>query len=248
MNFPMLFTKYVSILQSHKRQLQYFQFDLENLNEIKKSLVHTKDSYAYNFSHIRIVVPKKHRPSHCIPRTLTSDIEILLSIEDDVVIKRTRNSLVEDPLIKLEKFNIILNSEKYTSSWHLDRHEKKDGESTPASLHPVYHLTFGGHHMENQQKDDGDEFGRALIVRTPRIMHPPMELLLGLDFIFSHFIPKDQLDLLSDKAYLKIIQDLKKGIWLPFALALAKNYCDSIDIDGDRFEFDQGFVSSILSV
>jgi len=120
------------------------------------------------------------------------------------------------------------------------------GENAPTNLHPVYHLTFGGHHMENQQTDENDEFGRALIIRTPRIMHSPMELILGLDFIFNHFIPSTELDLLSDRSYISVVKTLKANLWMPFALALAKNYCDNIDIDGDPFEFDKKFVSSVL--
>lgn len=246
MNLSMLFTHYYGVLQKHKKQLQSFQVDLDKLNEARKSLVSNKDTFTYSFSNIRLVVPKKSRPSHSIPRDV-GDIEVILSIEDDIVLNRLKPNHIGDPLKKLEKFNIILNSDKYTSSWHLDRHDRKENEAASNSVHPVYHLTFGGHYMENLQNDDGDAFGRALIVRTPRIMHPPMELMLGLDFIFSHFILKDELDLLVDPAYISIINELKKNIWMPFALAMAKNYCDNIEINGERCRFDDSFVASVLS-
>lgn len=247
LNFSMIFNNYCGILASHKKDLQTLQFDIDNLNEIRKSLRFTPEFITYTFTNIRIVVPKRSRPNHCIPSQIEA-IEVILSIKDDIIIKKTKPNYIEDPLVKLATLNIILNSDKYTSSWHLDRHEKEENEGSPKSLHPLYHLTFGGHHMETKVEEDGsDIFGRALIVRAPRIMHPPMELILGLDFIFNHFIPKNDLSLLSDGAYISIIKELKQYFWLPFSLALAKNYCTNIDIDSNRFQFDDIFVSSLLS-
>ena len=246
MNFNVLFNQYLSVLQKHNDQLYDLQFYPDSLRQILKTFASSNDGYSYTFSKLKLVIPKKFRPSHCIPRH-AGDIEVILSIESDIVIKKLKVGHIEDPLIKLENFNIILNSDKYTSSWHFDRQDKKDGEGISKSLHPIYHLTFGGHYMEDLQQDDSDEFGRALIIRAPRIMHPPMELILGLDFIFNHFIPKDKLDLLSDPSYNMIINAFKKYFWMPFALAFTKNYCENINIDGVHFNFDDSFVSSVLS-
>ena len=248
MNFERIFNDFCNVLDKHKDQLYLFQFYPELLNEVKKTLESSENVYSYAFSTIRIVVPKEVRPNHSIPRNL-GNVEIILSIKDEIEIKKAKEKLIEDPINKLEKFNIILNCENkhYTSSWHLDRHTLKKDEQPPSNLHPIYHLTFGGYHMENLQGDDSDEFGRALILRTPRIMHPPMELLLGIDFIFNHFIPKEALDLLSDKTYLSIINELKKYFWLPFSLAIAKNYCERISINNEPCTFEDSFVSSVLS-
>lgn len=248
MNFVRIFNDYCNVLDKHKDQLYSFQFYPESLNEVKKTLESSESCYSYAFNTIRFVVPKEIRPNHSIPRNLGS-VEILLSIKDEIVIKKLKKSFIEDPLNKLEKFNIIINCENkhYTSSWHLDRHKMRKGENPPSCSHPIYHLTFGGYYMENLQEDDSDEFGRALILRAPRIMHPPMELLLGIDFIFNNFFPKEELDLLSDKTYHSIINELKKYFWLPFSLALAKNYCERISVNNEPFNFDESFVSSVLS-
>lgn len=241
----MLFNQYCNVLEKHKKQLHNLSFYPENLREISKTLVQDKKSFTYSFSQISLIIPKKILPSHTIPRKV-GNIEVILSINDDVIIKKTDPITVEDPLVKLEKFNIILNSGTYTSSWHLDREDKSQGQGEYKFIHPIYHLTFGGHYMESLQKDDTDEFGKALIIRAPRIMHPPMELVLGLDFIFSHFIPQNELDLLTDPGYKDIIFNFKKYIWMPFALAFAKNYCDTIEINRKSMTFDDSFVNSIL--
>ena len=246
MNLEHIFTKFQSVLQKHRNQLYELLFYPENLGEIKKTIVSNTHTFSYTFSNIKIVIPPKFRPSHCIPSTL-ENIEITLSIEDEIIVKRLTKHRVEDPLGKLEKFNIILNSDGYSASWHLDRHEKQEGESIAKNVHPIYHLTFGGHYMESQDRDKPNRFGETLIVRAPRIMHPPMELILGLDFIFNHFIPLNELDLLSDRAYLEIISELKSYIWMPYALAFAKNYCSIIDVDGNRLQFDDKFVTSVLN-
>lgn len=248
MNFERIFNDFCNVLDKHKDQLYLFQFYPEVLNEVKKTLEYSEDIYSYTFSTVRLVIPKEVRPNHSIPRNL-GNVEIILSIKDEIRIKKTKEDLIEDPINKLEKFNIILNCENnhYTSSWHLDRHIQGKDEQAPSNPHPIYHLTFGGYHMENLQRDDSDEFGKSLILRAPRIMHPPMELILGIDFVLSNFIPKNELDLLSDPTYLTIIKDLKKFFWLPFSLAIAKNYCNTIDIDGSRYKFDNAFVSSVLT-
>lgn len=246
MNYEKVFNDFCAIIDKHKDQLYLLQFYPELLNEVKKTLDIDKEFYSYNFSTIRFVIPKKSLPSHSIPKNL-GDVEIILSIKDEIVIKRSAYNLVEDPLLKLKKFNIVLRSNDFhTSSWHLDRHIQEEDEGSPNCIHPIYHLTFGGYHMEGFQ-NEGDEFGMALIVRAPRIMHPPMELLLGIDFIFNHFIPKDELDLLNDPSYISIIMQLKKYFWMPYSLAMAKNFCETIDIDNKRFDFDNKFVTSVLS-
>ena len=249
MNFERIFNQYSAVLEKHKKQLLKFSFSPEKIKEVKKTLSRAKDnSYSYSFSTINIIIPKSMLPKHPIPNKL-GNVEVVLSIEDEIIIKSKTANLVEDPFCKLGKFNLVLYCQQkhYTSSWHLDRHVIGEGHNSPQSLHPLYHLTFGGYHMENLINEDSDEFGRTLILRAPRIMHPPMELILGIDFIFNHYIPKKELDLLSDPGYLNLIHELKKHFWLPFSLAIAKNYCDRISIDNDNYNFDTTFVSSVLS-
>jgi len=247
MNFKQLFDRYCSVLEKHQKQLNDFQFYPEKINEIKKSFKEEGEFYSYSFSTINLYVPKSSLPSHSIPKEFKS-VEVILSLSDEVIINKMGSNRIQDPFFKLEKFNIMLYCEKkhYTSSWHLDRHVSKEQEGSSSISHPIYHLTFGGYHMENLQIDNSDEFGRALILRTPRIMHPPMELILGIDFIFNNFIPKSKIDLLSDPSYISVINELKKHFWLPFSLAIAKNFCERISIDNVPSTFDDKFVSSVL--
>lgn len=250
MNFLRLFNDYYGAMSKHKRQLhEIFLFNYEDLTAIRKSIKGGKKDgqVSYEFTNITLLIPKRFKPSHSIPRLL-EDIEITLSLDDEVILNLYEENAVEDPIINIEPLtlNVILKSGKYTSSWHLDRHVRTEQEKISDLIHPRYHLTFGGEYMENLQVDENDEFGRSLIIRSPRIPYPPMEVLLGLDFIFRHFIPKSELDLLSDPAYNQAINQLKTHLWKPYALALVKGFCENVDIDNRRYRFDDGFVRSVV--
>lgn len=252
MNYFQLFSDFCDVLLKHKDQLYEFQFYPEEIDLIKnKNFNNSGKICSYSFRRIKVVLDKGRFPNHTIPEELDF-IKIVLSIDNSIEIKTAKDKDVEDLFCCLDSLNIELSSCKgeneYLSSWHLDRHIQGKDEKSPSNLHPMYHLTFGGHHMEKEQKPNSDEFGRSLILRAPRIMHPPMELILGIDFIFNHFIPKDELELLSDPGYLRIIKELKTYIWMPFSLAIAKNYCDGITIDNKPLTFDDSFVSSVLSL
>jgi len=248
MDFKQFFERYYNTLLKHQTQLSYeFGFSCESIREIKKYLEVSDNLISYSFTTLNFYIDKKFLPSHSIPKKFEY-LQITLSIDDEIKINRVKDHSIQDPINKLGKFNIILECDRnhYTSSWHLDRHSPNEIEGTPSNLHPIYHLTFGGYNMEKHIEDDPDVFGRSLILRTPRIMHPPMELILGIDFVFSHFIPKDKIALLSDSTYLELINELKKYLWLPYALAIAKNYCGKISIDNKPCTFDDTFVNSIL--
>lgn len=162
-------------------------------------------------------------------------------------IRRLNERNIQDPMLSLDNFNIVLTSkDTHFSSWHLDRHimEKEEGEGE--NLHPLYHMTYGGHYMESKQEQDIDVYGKSLIIRAPRLMHPPLELILGLDFIFRHYIPRKKLPLLDYKPYIDIVENIKKEIWFPYALALAKNYCRNIQIDTIPYSFDEYFVKRVI--
>lgn len=246
MNFKTLFNHYIAILSTFKKELAEFQFDISQIVAIGKTIEEDKNSFSYEFTTFEIVIPKKLKPSHTMPRGV-GNITITLSVDDTISVKRFNNLNVEDPFLKLDNFNIILNSgDTHYSSWHLDRHimDRKEGDGD--NLHPIYHMTYGGHYMESKQEEETDTYGKSLIIRAPRLMHPPLELILGLDFIFRHFIPKTKLSLLDHQPYINIVELVKKDIWFPFALALAKNYCDNIDVDNRRYTFDNYFVKRVI--
>jgi hypothetical protein len=92
---------------------------------------------------------------------------------------------------KAEVFNCI-------SSWHLDKNIPSE---TPEFSHPEYHLQFGGKEMIDADLD----YGSLLLLESPRISHPPMDLILGIDFVLRNYFSREKIKkLIREKQYIEI--------------------------------------------
>lgn len=98
----------------------------------------------------------------------------------------------------------------FYACWHLDKNIKS---APPKYTHPLYHLQFGGNTM-------GEDVGKVLLLGSPRIPHPPMDLFLGFHFIINNFYSsKDYTwvkDILNDGEYQEIIVRAQKRMWEPY--------------------------------
>lgn len=242
MNFQHIINEYLKTIYKYRDELYNINIYPETLKNIRDTISDENGIFSYSSEPIVIKLSKSWIPGHTLPRDL-DELEITLRIKDEIKIKKTLNQ-IEDPIAQLDGFNIIINSGDYTASWHLDRHMKNDGDGR--YIHPIYHWTFGGYHLEGQY--DAKDFGFSIFMRTPRLMHPPLDFILGLDFIFRHFIPNKELEILNDQVYMDIVKKLQAHFWKPYSLALAKNYCERIYVDGDVVNFDDNFVTSVLSM
>jgi hypothetical protein len=99
---------------------------------------------------------------------------------------------------------------EHTCSWHLDK-----GAPTGSSFtHPLYHLNFGGDHMT---KSDW-AFGNLLLLTAPRIIHPPMDIVLACDFIVRNFYSlRNHQSLTSQPAYQTILAKAKARYWKSYS-------------------------------
>jgi hypothetical protein len=170
-----------------------------------------KGRYSYYMDRLSFKVSS----SGHIPSDAPSNVEIFLSVRASSL----REVKVYDPFSLLE-FNIEIeahgNVTKHLGAWHLDRHITSDEETDALDVHPLYHFHFGGNAIKQIQND----VGRILVLEGPRIAHPPMDVLLGIDFILSHFAGGAWRHLKEDttyKSYLKPSQDF-----------LFKNYISSL--------------------
>lgn len=115
------------------------------------------------------------------------------------------------------------------SAWHFEKHpdRKADGtpENSPEFHHPLYHLHFGGYEMT---EDEEVEFGNILVLEAPRIMHPPMDIVLAVDFVLNNFYSchacQPFINLLKDPEYFRIVEKARDRFLKPFALGLASNF------------------------
>jgi len=116
------------------------------------------------------------------------------------------------------------------NAWHFEPHLTKDkqGEASkqPEFHHPLYHLHFGGRELTNKAEEL--EYGNILIMDAPRIMHPPMDIILAIDFVLNNFYSchscKPFIKLINNPEYIRIVRNARERFWKPFALGLASNF------------------------
>jgi|GEM_PF-3263044 len=104
-------------------------------------------------------------------------------------------------------------------SFHLDRHI--DAENKAEEVHPIYHFHVGGRIMEQFPNRN---FGSSLILDSPRWMHYPMDLMLGVDFALSNFAPKLWKKAKKDQGYVRLIRKSQQMAILPFIKSLSQYF------------------------
>lgn len=136
----------------------------------------------------------------------------------------------KDPFKKYS-FNIVIKGKdknnansKLIYAIHFDKHnfkEQEEGE-LPNQAHPAYHFQFGGNRLEENEEEL--DSGQALFLDAPRIMHHPMELILGIDFILSNFFPKIWNRIKPLPRYKKILMKYQKDFILPYFKSVVEHF------------------------
>ena len=65
-----------------------------------------------------------------------------------------------------------------------------------------------------------DDFGATLILESPRIAHPPMDAILGIDFVLTNYIKSSDLGFRQENDYQKLLRGAQERLWMPYARAL----------------------------
>lgn len=168
----------------------------------------------------------------------TSSLQLTFTIDISGLTKPSTDFY--DPLEKLA-FDIEITGKSKKNgdvfcSWHLDRHQPKPGDDKEHYSHPKYHFTFGGKKMEEKNIDCGS----ALVLPTPRFTYPPMDAILGIDFILQNYIHKSKRrDIFSNPQYKEIVRKSQERLWKPFFGSLysfwdSKNFSISEDFSANK--------------
>lgn len=164
-------------------------------------------------------------------------IDIVFNVSLNGIFQNDLNR-VSNPLmdlsfdIELEGFRDLDDEiEIFYASWHLDKNIKSTNYTY---VHPEYHLTCGGNKLESKGVDN---FGSSLILPSPRISYPPMDVILGIDFILQNYFTYSKISkLLNDSRYKEIVSNMQLWLWKPYYLSLSSAW--------DQYpekEYDQGF-------
>ena len=122
-------------------------------------------------------------------------------------------------------------------SWHLDKHDPSKGTSTS---HPLYHYEYGGTEISKAQ---GFDYGDFILMDSPRIMHPPLDLVLAFDFVIKNFYDYNKhKSLTEDPSYKRYIKNAQYRLWRPYAISFASHFHDF----NDTYTIDRTFADNIL--
>ena len=98
--------------------------------------------------------------------------------------------------------------------WHLDKETNTEGNY----IHPYYHFHAGGNYI------NGREIGELLMINSPRIPHPPMDIILSIHFVIQNFFNSKefhkQKEILRDDNYILIIERAQKRTLDPYFSAI----------------------------
>lgn len=152
-----------------------------------------------------------------IAGTLPDELNYCQIYFDNMLMVKNNLQIGYDPLhgfyldINIHAYKNKSDTKKsFCSSWHLDRHLNN---SNTKYTHPSYHFQFGGKKMELIDEE-------LLVLSSPRIPHPPMDLFLGFHFILSNFYSNKQYSfvnsLLLNEDYKTIIKRAQERLWTPY--------------------------------
>ncbi len=141
-------------------------------------------------------------------------VDISLKLDVDLASKgRILDSIVGNSV----KFTIIGFAnhgdrvDEIVSAWHFDHHQYQSNANT--ACHPTFHWQHGGREL----KSVSDDIEGILLMETPRLFAPPLDAVLTVDFLLSHFNgPKWQKMRNEDRRYSKIVKRSQARFWRPY--------------------------------
>ncbi len=235
---------------------------VEGLEKLRTKVrsVKENDTWKLNFD---LSFKKINKRDLKIPKNISEKItDITLLLRVNITEKALSDIEIEDGIVqnnsisKPIKYGVqiiayakvkdkLLEVKQFKAAWHLDKHIRSDdGIDGVGSgfLHPEYHFNMGGFGIT---KDDNTEYGNILIIDTPRLMHPPLDSILAVDFIINNFYGCKAQNLLTLKGYRRIVANAKKRLWRPYFIALANQWESNFDSLSIEPTFSQKILGEI---
>jgi hypothetical protein len=125
--------------------------------------------------------------------------------------------------INVEKYALGRNGVKLKSAWHFDRHiidTTKDDPHITDDIHPLYHFQFGGAKMASIS----DDLGSTFLVDPPRIMHPPLDGILAIDFVLSNYEGVSWKQLREEGQYVNLVDAKLEELWKPYFTSVSNSW------------------------
>lgn len=154
--------------------------------------------------------------SHVKPQDITKG-EVILNMKLRAKIEHWNT--FNDPFVELA-YNVMIKGvgeKTYHFGFHIDKHI---GNTNTKEPHPIYHLQYNFNPTKSNNRNLGDLF----YIDTPRIMHKPVDFILGIGFLTSNFYPIAFESLKDEREFVKLQQSYQTAIWKPYFHTLANNW------------------------
>lgn len=154
-------------------------------------------------------------PKHLKPNKLKGNLKMFVSISMEGSGKGWKNE--EDCIKNLRfKVEVIGKDQKdpqkiFQTGFHIDMVDDKDDSS---EMHPLYHV-----HFLNDSLIEGTE---VLAMDVPRLMHHPVDVLLGILLVYANYNQTGYKKLLNDGLFMGLCRDSAKHILTPYYQSLSK--------------------------
>jgi hypothetical protein len=182
-------------------------------------VTHGANSWGYDIANL---VFQMQPPKGTIP-SKTKNFRVELSIS---MVSRFDGELDDQFLsleVNLEKYAYAANGVELKAAWHCDRHlidTATDHPHLTDDIHPLYHFQYGGARMSKIAERLGD----TLLLDPPRLMHPPMDGVLAVDFVLANYAGVTWKSLRDDAQYMNLIVPQFERIWKPYFDAVAGSW------------------------
>lgn len=187
---------------------------LRNLSEAASTIREKCKGDDWSIQIVDMELPIEN-PKHLKPSKLKGNLKMFVSISMEGSGKGWKN---EEDCIKNLRFKVEViekdqkDPQKYfQTGFHIDMVDDKDDSS---EMHPLYHV-----HFFNDSLIEGTE---VLAMDVPRLMHHPVDVLLGILLVYANYNQTGYKKLLNDGLFMGLCRDSAKHILTPYYQSLSK--------------------------
>ncbi len=95
----------------------------------------------------------------------------------------------------------------------------EDGGGVGEFCHPAYHFQSGGQKI---WEISGFDYGSHLLLESPRNAHYPLDAVLAIDYVVSHFVGDSTWQTLrQDATYQRLLRESAQRFLKPYACSVA---------------------------
>lgn len=154
-------------------------------------------------------------PKHLEPRILAGNLKMFISIKMEGSGKawKENKDCIKSLRFKVEVLEKNPNDARkfFQTGFHIDKMDAKD-DST--EMHPLYHV-----HFLNDSRIEGTN---VLTMDVPRLMHHPVDVLLGILLVYANYNKTGYEKLLQDGNFMGLCHNSVKHILTPYYHSLSK--------------------------